>query len=191
MATPQTAQRMTAAEFLDTYPTQTDTELWDGVVVEGEVPRLRHEATLIWLYNTLHPWVRGRGGRLWTNADLQLGPRDVRRPDLMAWWSGQPCDLDRAFTATPDLVIEVISPLPRDVRRDREEKLHDYCAHGIPHYWTVEPLHRVLEVYLRQWTRGTIPDWQYKRILAETRGIISPPAGPILDLDALWASVEE
>jgi len=190
METPQTSQRMTAGEFLETYPTETDTELWDGGVVEGEVPGYRHERTLIWLHNRLEPWVRARGGRLWTNADLRVGAHDVRRPDLMAWWSGQPFDPARAFAAVPDLVIEVISPLPRDVRRDREQKLADYCTHKIPWYWIVEPIHRTFEEYHRR-RRGQT--WLYDRTQLSCFGTVRTlmERGPTLDLDALWASVAE
>src|SRR5262245_134644 len=197
METSRTIARMTVEEFqavLDVREAACrpgDLELVDGVMVEGEMPNRRHQMILRAVENLLEPWVRAKGGGTWSNPELQLSPHDVRQPDLIAWWSGQDVPLDGMMRDMPDLVVEVISPQPRDVRRDREDKVALYCRAGIPHYWTVEPLHRVLEVYLRQWKRGTIPDWQYQRVFAETRGIVSPPAGPVIDLDALWASVED
>lgn len=200
MATPQTDQRMTADEFWDRYAWPDDRvvgdrELRDGVVVEGEVPSYRHQKTLLWLTNALDPWVRAKGGRTWTNGGLRLAVHEVREPDLMAWWSQQSFDPDAMFTAVPDLVVEVVSPQPRDVRRDREEKLAEYCAFGIPHYWIVEPIHRVFEAYLRQrqlMTGGSrLLLWEYARYELATSGIVRPLVGPVLDLDVLWASVEQ
>jgi Uma2 family endonuclease len=197
MATPQTQERMTADEFLEAYPRRqdrpvwatpgSDLELWDGVVVEGEVPSYRHQETIHWIRTALEPWLRAKGGRIWYDADAKFGTHDIRRPDLMAWWSGQPFDPDHAFTAVPDLAIEIVSPQPRDVRRDREEKLVDYCAHGIPHYWIVEPLHRVFEVYLRQKAeRG----WLYYRRFCATSGTLKVFRDLTLDLDACWRAAD-
>jgi len=195
MATPQTATRMTAEDFWDRYAYPDDREvgdreLWDGVVVEGEVPSYRHQATLRWIHAALEPWVLAKGGRTWSNGGLRLGPHDVREPDLMAWWSGQPFDLDGIFTAVPDLVVEIVSPRPRDVTRDREEKRAEYCTHKIPWYWIVEPIHRTFEEYHRI-RRGQT--WLYERTQLMSFGKIRTlmERGPVLDLDALWASVEQ
>jgi len=195
MATPQTAERITADEFWDRYAWPDDRrvgdrELRDGVVVEGEVPSYRHQAALLSMHSVLDPWVRAKGGHVWMNAGLRLAPSEVREPDLMAWWSNQPWDPDRLFTAVPDLVIEVVSPLPRDVRRDREEKLRDYCTHKIPWYWIVEPIHRTFEEYHRR-RRGQT--WLYERMQLSCFGTVRTlmERGPVLDLDALWASLEQ
>jgi len=195
METSQTIARITAEEFqavLDVREAQGrpgDLELVDGVMVEGEMPNQRHQRVLIPLVNQLDPWVRAKGGGTWMSPELRLTPYDVRQPDLIAWWSGQDVPLDGMMRAVPDLAVEVISPQPRDVRRDREEKPAQYCAFGIPHYWTIEPLHRVVEIYPPQMIPGK-KGWEYRRVAAETRGIIEPPAGPRLDLDALWTYVE-
>ena len=184
---------MTADQFeWSTERTRGDRELVDGVVVEGEMPNRRHQTVLAWLHALLDPWARHKGGGAWTNAEIRLGEHQVRQADLIAWWSGQDVPLDGMMRAVPDLVVEVISPQPRDVIRDREEKLVEYCAFGVPHYWIVEPLHQTVEIYLRQWkkTWALVPGWEYGRVILETRGVISPPAGPTFQLDALWAIVE-
>lgn len=185
--------RMTADEFDAAFGESeredrapgTDLELVDGVVVEGEMPSQRHQIVLRRVETLLEPWVRAKGGGTWANPELRLGEYDVRQPDLIAWWSGQTVPLDGQMRVAPDLVVEVLSPRPRDVRRDREEKLAQYCAFGVPHYWTVEPLHRVVEAYLRVHpTKG----WEYSRTLLATTGVIEIMGfqGCTLDLDALW-----
>jgi len=192
MATPQTDERMTAEAFWEAYQDRPgpDYELWDGVVVEGEVTGYRHQRILFWLTTMLDRWVAMRGGHTWMDGGVKFGPHDVRGPDLMVWWSGQPVDPVKLFDAIPDLVIEIISPQPRDVRRDREEKLADYCAHGIPRYWIVEPIHRTFERYVR--TRVG-KEWEYRRVGLDTAGTIRVPElrGLTLDLDALWRSIKD
>src|SRR5215468_9533572 len=175
MATPQTVQRMTAEAFEAfvederTRDRSGDLELVEGVVVGGEMPNFRHQTILRALENVLEPWARAKGGGTWANPELRLGVHDVRQPDLIAWWSGQSVPLDGMMRAVPDLVVEVISALPRDVRRDREEKRAQYCAFGVPHYWIVEPIHRAFEEYHRR-RRGQT--WLYERTLLVAFGTV-------------------
>lgn len=196
---------MTAAEFEAAFGESeredrapgADLELVDGVVVEGEMPNRRHQIVLARLHALLDPWAEGMGGGAWMNPEMRLGEHDVRQPDLIAWWSGQDVPMDAMMRAVPDLVVEVISPQPRDVRRDREEKLAQYCAFGVPHYWTVEPLHRTFVAYLRQLSRTATPvgpaaqrRWEYARVVLATTGIVTPFGAPAIDVDALWRDLD-
>src|SRR5215471_1852118 len=188
MATPQADQRMTADEFwihATTRQSVADLELQDGVVEEGEVPSFRHQQTVRWFENALEPRLIARRGHLWANGGLRIGPAEVRSPDLMAWWTGQTFEPDGIFTAVPDLVLEVVSPQPRDVRRDRDEKPLEYCAFGIPHYWIAEPIHQVLERYVRARVGKA---WEYRRVGLDTEGVIVVPEfrNLTLDLTACW-----
>ena len=54
------------------------------------------------------------------------------------------------LTSAPDLVVEILSPGPDNVRRDRIAKRQLYAQHGVAEYWLVDPSMQSLEVYRLQ-----------------------------------------
>ena len=56
------------------------------------------------------------------------------------------------------MVVEVISPVPEDARRDRVEKVGDYAAFGVRWYWIIDPAvkaHRTIRASARPARSGT------------------------------------
>ena len=51
------------------------------------------------------------------------------------------------LTGAPDLVIEVLSPGPENMRRDRVVKRHLYGKYGVQEYWIVDPEQRSVAIY--------------------------------------------
>lgn len=86
----------------------------------------------------------------------------------------------------PSIVVEVLSPRPRDVRRDTVDKLRDHAAFGVSYYWLVDPLARTLEV------RQLDPAGRHVTLLSAAEGAHPAPGceGLTLDLDALWADID-
>jgi Uma2 family endonuclease len=87
---------------------------------------------------------------------------------------------DGYFHSAPQLVVEVLSP--SNTRREREEKLGDYAALGVPEVWVVSPEARTVEIlYLENgYLRGSA------LILAE--GLLKPRSFPSVQVDitGIW-----
>ncbi len=72
----------------------------------------------------------------------------------------------------PDFVVEILSK--RTKKNDRGIKYQDYAAHGIPEYWIIDPVKKVVEQYflkdreyqlLRSYTEGEIQSFVIKNFI--------------------------
>jgi Uma2 family endonuclease len=167
-----------------------DGELVDGYLVEEEVPSIRHESAVTWIVLAVGPWLKARGGRIFgSEVKFRIDDRRGRKPDLSI-------DLGRARaiddaplqTRMADIVVEIVTPTPRDERRDRVEKMTDYARAGARWYWIVDPALGSFEVF-ELTERGT-----YARVLAATEGVVGDIPGCeglSLDLDAMWSELDD
>ena len=81
----------------------------------------------------------------------------------------------------------MVSPRPRDVHRDRIEKLREYAAFGVRWYWLLDPATRMLEIY------ELGPDGRYVWAQAAAGGrveAVSGCDGLVVDLDELWGELD-
>lgn len=164
-------------------------ELVDGMLEEQEMPTFLHELVVMWIAAGLRSWARRRRGFVvGSETKLAVGPRRGRKPDLSLFLPGAlPALPDALIRVPPHLVVEVTSPRPRDVHRDRVDKLTDYARAGIRLYAIVDPQLRSLEVY----ELGR--DGRYAVARAAGRGRVRVPGCPglVLDLGTLWKEVDE
>lgn len=164
-------------------------ELVDGRLEEEEVPDFVHELIVTWLAHVFRSWLAGRGGFVGgSDAKFAVAPRRGRKPDLSVYLPGTRRPPRRGLVRIPpDIVVEILSPRPADVRRDRVEKMTDYAAFGVRWYWLVDPEARSLEIF----ERGG--DGQYVRALGPSADpIVTVPGcdGLVLDLPALWREID-
>ena len=112
---------------------------------------------------------RGGPGGWWIlpEVDVRLARNDVVRPDVTGWrrvrlpspWGVRPIDV------VPDWICEIESPSTGAIDRTRKAAL--YAAHGVPHYWLVDPVARTLEALtLRDgaWLRAAYADGDVARV---------------------------
>lgn len=163
-------------------------ELVDGRLEEEELPDALHELAVTWLIHVLRDWLQGKGAVFGSELKLQVAPNTGRKPDVVVYLPGSALPRRRGpISSPPDIVIEVISPSPRDERRDRVEKLGEYATFGVPYYWLVDPTLGSVEVF-------ELIDRRYARAAAGTEGTIAPVpgcSGLQLKLDALWAELAQ
>ena len=164
-------------------------ELVRGRLVEEEVADTPHETVVGWLSYRLMGWSEPRKGVvLGSEAKFAVGPGGGRKPDLSVFFT-----LERKLPrhgpirVPPDLMVEVVSPTPRDGRRDRVEKLGEYAAFGVRWYWIVDPRLRTVEILKLD------DDRHYTTLVSASQGVVSVPGceGLALNLDALWARLGE
>lgn len=125
-------------------------ELVDGELEEGEVPTRKHGRIVTRLIMLLGPWLERSGGGELLSQDnrVRIGPRRVRKPDLvLVRRADDPVFEDETLVSPPFLLVEIITKTARDEHRDRVTKLADYEALGAKQYWLIDPDIDRLEVY--------------------------------------------
>ena len=180
-------QPMTLAQWADMAEDEAG-EIVDGRLVEEEVPDFLHEAIVAWITALLHGWVVPRGGFVGgSEAKFAVSGRRGRKPDASVYFPGRRPPARGLIPVPPDIMVEVVSPRARDVRRDRIAKLEEYAAFGVSWYWLVDPQARSFEIF----ELGA--DGRYAHALGATEGTVEEVPGCPglrLALDELWAIVD-
>jgi len=164
-------------------------EFVNGHLEEEEVPDYLHELLVMLLGKFLSIWIPHGGLVAGSDAKFAVSSRRGRKPDLTVYLPGSRRPPARGLIRVPpDIAIEIVSPTPRDGRRDRVEKLADYAAFGVAWYWLLDPQLRSLEV-LELDSQG-----RYLHVLGASTGTLEKIPGCeglTLDLDALWAAIDD
>lgn len=164
-------------------------ELVEGRLEKEEVPDYLHELLVMLLGRLLGNWTGPQGGLVaGSEAKFAVGSGRGRKPDLSVYLPGSRRPPARGLIRVPpDIAVEIVSPTPRDGRRDRVEKTADYAAFGVAWYWLLDPQLRSLEI-LELDAQG-----RYLHVLGASSGTLEKIpgcAGLTLALDALWAAID-
>ncbi|MDI1474947.1 Uma2 family endonuclease [Polyangium sp. y55x31] len=169
-------------------------EIIDGELVEKAAPSFDHGSSILGLGGVLRseygrPPGRGGSGGWWlsTDADIELAPDQIYRPDIVGWRRDR---VPKRPTGTPirtrpDWVCEILSP--SNTTNDTIKKRRTYHRYEVPHYWILDPMRGELTVY--RWTEDG-----YLIAGEATRGerIRAEPFEAVeIDLDELLGDVEE
>jgi len=177
---------MTLAEWADMGEDEPG-ELVDGSLEEEEEVGALHEAVAAWFVWLLKTWLMSRRGLVLTSdARFGVSARRGRKPDISVYFAGRRPPAHGLVTTPPDIMIEVVSPRPKDARRDRVEKTNEYAAFGVRFYWIVDPALRSFEIF------ELGPDGRYVKAVSAGEGVVAGVPGCeglVLDLDALWDEV--
>lgn len=128
-------------------------------IIEGELhmssqPDWHHQETCHLIALELSIWMRRGGeGKVLPAPGVIFDEENAVAPDVV-WISADRLAAvlgeDGKLHAAPDLIVEVLSPGARNVRRDQELKLRLYSARGVREYWIADWQARTLEVYRRE-----------------------------------------
>ncbi len=159
----------------------------DGWLVEEEVPDFTHELTISWLIRIVGHWLNGRGFVVGSELKILTAKTRGRKPDLAIILPGSKTPpRSGPLREPPDILVEVVTPTPRDERRDRVEKMGEYARFGVAYYWLVDPALGAFEIF------GRTPKGNYEKLVGVTAGRIDPVPGCkglVIDVDALWAEL--
>src|SRR5262245_46441211 len=138
---------MTLEEWADMDEDESG-EFVDGRLEEEEVPDHLHEAVVAFLIAVLHAWASPRRAPVF-GSEHKLGLTNARgrKPDVCMYPPGTRLGRGSLSRTPPLLAVEVVSPRPRDVRRDRRDKRIEYARFGVRLYVLVDPEARLIEVY--------------------------------------------
>jgi|tagenome__1003787_1003787.scaffolds.fasta_scaffold20849120_2 Uma2 family endonuclease len=145
--------------YLDlTDSTNRRIELVDGRLEFLPMPTELHQALAGFLYHALLAFV--------TKADLGIVPfpplrvrttrGHYREPDVLFLRKENYHLRTNRIWIGADLVMEVVSPDPKDRKRDFEEKLADYAEAEITEYWIVDAERQIVIVHRLDSNRYTV-----------------------------------
>jgi Uma2 family endonuclease len=128
-------------------------------IIEGELyvsrqPNWHHQFTCTQLLWALQNWNMTKGLGVANGAPgLIFAEDDDVAPDVV-WASNerlaQILGEDGKLHASPELVVEVMSPGWSNQLRDRQTKLKLYSRRGVLEYWIVDWQQRTIEIYRRE-----------------------------------------
>ncbi|MGI8915268.1 MAG: Uma2 family endonuclease [Chloroflexota bacterium] len=151
-----TAQRWTIAD-LDMLP-----ETWEDrryEIIDGELsmstqPDWRHQLVAVDICDALNRWSRHAHIGLAIFAPGVIFSRENAVAPDVVWVRRERfravLQRDGKLHSAPDLMVEILSPGTKNIRRDREAKLALYSRWGVLEYWIVDWPARRIEVYRRR-----------------------------------------
>lgn len=162
-------------------------ELVDGELVEEEMPSFVHEVVVAWLVSLLRAWAVARGGLVaGSGVKLKVSARRGRMADLVVYFRRGKVQARGIVTVPPDVAVEIVSPDPKDQKRDRIDKLDEYAAFGVRYYWLVSPELRTVEIL----ELGPDARYVHAQNLSNGTAAVVGCDGLMIDLDDLWREVE-
>ncbi len=130
-------------------------ELSNGCLEVLPMPTRTHQFILIFFFELLKGFttVHAPGIVLISGmrVRIQKGARaKFRDPDVLYVKAEHAQRCQEKFCDGADLVMEVVSPDPKDRKRDLEIKPRDYARAGVAEYWIIDPQQRWIRVLTLQ-----------------------------------------
>ena len=153
----QKEKEYTYADYI-TWDDDVRYELIDGVAYAMAPPSEAHQTVLGELFLQFATYLKGKKCKvLFAPFDVRLNAfkkdTDVFQPDLLVVCDRTKLD-GKALLGAPDLAIEVLSP--STAQHDKIKKFNKYLEAGVREYWIVDPVHKIVEVFILEEGRYTL-----------------------------------
>jgi Uma2 family endonuclease len=77
---------------------------------------------------------------------VRLKKGNIREPDILYMKEENALRRHEDYWDGADLVMEIVSPDPKDRARDLKDKVREYAQAKIPEYWIVDPEEQMIRV---------------------------------------------
>lgn len=125
-------------------------EIINGKKIKKRSNSPRHSFVVGALSSNLDNYLHGNGrGKVFiNNLNVHLSDENIFKPDIIvvSKENSHIIDWNRGIYGVPDMVVEVLSRSTRKI--DLTSKKDSYEACGVKEYWTVDPILRLVDVYL-------------------------------------------
>ena len=122
-------------------------EFVDGQIEVLSMPTTQHQAISRYLLHAFEAVVTPLGGEVfYAPLRVQIQRRVYREPDLLVMRAADDPRIGERYWMGADLVVEIVSPSPKDAARDYDAKPGDYAAVGITEYWIVDPQRETITI---------------------------------------------
>ncbi len=123
-------------------------ELSNGRLEVLPMPTQTHQLILAFLFQLLTAFVHihAPGMVLFSGMKVRLKKAQYREPDVLYMKAEHARRRHEKYWDGADLVMEVVSPDPKDRERDWEIKPREYARAGIAEYWIIDPGQRLIRV---------------------------------------------
>jgi Uma2 family endonuclease len=124
-------------------------ELVNGRLDVLPMPTILHQLIAAFVYDLLKEFTRAHapGVVLFSGTRVRVGKNAIRDPDIVYLrgkhfrrWHDEKC-LNGA-----DLIVEIVSPGPKDEERDWRTKRREYARARIREYWIIDPQKKLVRV---------------------------------------------
>lgn len=123
-------------------------ELSDGYLDVLPMPTELHQLIALFFLEALRAFtkVHAPGVVLFSGLNVRLKEGTIRDPDVVYMKKEHRHRRHNKCWDGADLVMEVVSPDPKDEERDWETKRREYARAGISEYWIIDPQKEVIRV---------------------------------------------
>jgi Uma2 family endonuclease len=137
----------TEDDYFDLPETNHFVELSDGKLEIPDMPGTTHQKVVFKLAKIIDEFVSKNSFGEIGLAPLptRLWEGKVREPDIIFMSSAHTDRINEDFWGVPDLVVEVLSK--SNSQTDRKKKFVEYAKAGIPEYWIVDTVQKIVEVF--------------------------------------------